>query len=94
MTSSLKFILGDRGLLNSRIRQTAEDHSPIKARLGAKGRKKKTTYVKSHGLVVPNLLGGCRLSNILQKVLRDYYFNCVDANIKEKIHLIHILPSE
>lgn len=49
MTSSLKFILGDNGLLNSRVRQTAEDHSPIRARIEAKGRKKKTTYVKSHG---------------------------------------------
>lgn len=49
MTSSLKFILGDEGLLNSRVRKTSADHSPIKGRVESKRVKKKTTYVKTHG---------------------------------------------
>ena len=52
-TSSLKFILGDRDLLNSRVRKTAEDHSPIKGRVEARRNyKKSTTYVRTHGFSV------------------------------------------
>lgn len=50
MTSSLKFILGDRSLLTSRVRKTAADHSPIKGRVqAARFTKRPTNYVKSHG---------------------------------------------
>lgn len=49
MTSSLKFILGDRDLLMPRVRKTAEDHSPIKGRIESKEQKKKTTYVRARG---------------------------------------------
>lgn len=49
-TSNLKFILGDRDLLHSRVRKTAEDHSPIKGRIEARrNHKKSTTYVRTHG---------------------------------------------
>lgn len=52
-TSSLKFILGDRDLLHSRVRKTPEDHSPIKGRVEARRNyKKSTTYVKTHGFSV------------------------------------------
>lgn len=52
-TSSLKFILGDRDLLHSRERKTAEDHSPIKGRIEARrNHKKSTTYVRTHGFSV------------------------------------------
>lgn len=29
MTTALKFILGDEGLLKSRVRKSAEDHEPV-----------------------------------------------------------------
>ena len=52
-TSSLKFILGDRDLLHSRVRKTAEDHSPIKGRVEAsRNYKKRTTYARTHGFSV------------------------------------------
>lgn len=47
------------------------------------------------GLVVLNLLPiGNVFSNMLPKVLEQYYFQHVGVNCHEKIHLIHILPSE
>lgn len=51
MTTSLKFILGDRDLLKSRERKTIEDHSPIPIR-GKINKPKGFVYNRSCGFSV------------------------------------------
>lgn len=51
MTTSLKFILGDRGLLNSRVRKTREDHNPIPIK-GKINKPKGFVYNRSYGFSV------------------------------------------
>ena len=67
MTNSLKFIFGDRKLLEQPKRETREDHNPIKARVeNRRNHRRPTTYVKTRGF-------SCRTNRDKYQIVGELY---------------------